>query len=260
MKEERYFYVPDAQNNIELPEDEAKHAVSVLRLQAGDEVFLIDGEGTFHRAEITMASKKHCNYSILESIPQQREWRGRIHLAMAPTKMMDRIEWFAEKATEIGFDELSFLDCRLSERRQLRIDRIETKVVGAVKQSRKAWMPKVNDICDFKDFILTHNPQTKAGFYAIAHCYDDIEKQHLFELLTALEPSETPETPETPETSETSETTTVTLLIGPEGDFHHDEVLFALENGYHSISLGTSRLRTETAALSAVMMARLHFS
>lgn len=254
MKEERFFYVPDAQNNIELPEDEAKHAVSVLRLQAGDEVFLIDGEGTFHRAEITMASKKHCNYSILESIPQQREWRGRIHLAMAPTKMMDRIEWFAEKATEIGFDELSFLDCRLSERRQLRIDRIETKVVGAVKQSRKAWMPKVNDMQDFKDFILTHNPETKEGIYAIAHCYDDIEKQHLFELLTALEPSETPETPET------SETTTVTLLIGPEGDFHHDEVLFALENGYHSISLGTSRLRTETAALSAVMMARLHFS
>lgn len=257
MKEERFFYVPDAQNNIELPGDEAKHAVSVLRLQAGDEVFLIDGEGTFHRAEITMASKKHCNYSILESIPQQREWRGRIHLAMAPTKMMDRIEWFAEKATEIGFDELSFLDCRLSERRQLRIDRIETKVVGAVKQSRKAWMPKVNDMQDFKDFILTHNPETKEGIYAIAHCYDDIEKQHLFELLTALEP---PEPPETPETSETSETTTVTLLIGPEGDFHHDEVLFALENGYHSISLGTSRLRTETAALSAVMMARLHFS
>lgn len=242
MKEERFFYVPDAQNNIELPEDEAKHAVSVLRLQAGDEVFLIDGKGTFHRAEITMASKKHCNYSILESIPQQREWRGRIHLAMAPTKMMDRIEWFAEKATEIGFDELSFLDCRLSERRQLRIDRIVTKVVGAVKQSRKAWMPKVNDICDFKDFILTHNPETKEGLYAIAHCYDDIEKQHLFELLSALE------------------TNSVTILIGPEGDFHHDEVLFALEHGYHSISLGTSRLRTETAALSAVMMARLHFS
>lgn len=266
MKEERFFYVPDAQNNIELPEDEAKHAVSVLRLQAGDEVFLIDGEGTFHRAEITMASKKHCNYSILESIPQQREWRGRIHLAMAPTKMMDRIEWFAEKATEIGFDELSFLDCRLSERRQLRIDRIETKVVGAVKQSRKAWMTKVNDICDFKDFILSHNPQTKEGFYAIAHCYDDIEKQHLFELLAALNPPERGEAQSVngnvqslPRSGE-SERACVTILIGPEGDFHHDEVLFALENGYHSISLGTSRLRTETAALSAVMMARLHFS
>ncbi len=266
MKEERFFYVPDAQNNIELPEDEAKHAVSVLRLQAGDEVFLIDGEGTFHRAEITMASKKHCNYSILESIPQQREWRGRIHLAMAPTKMMDRIEWFAEKATEIGFDELSFLDCRLSERRQLRIDRIVTKVVGAVKQSRKAWMPKVNDICDFKDFILTHNPQTKAGFYAIAHCYDDIEKHHLFELLSALAPSETTETvlptiwgsPLLVEGA--GEVLEGVLLIGPEGDFHHDEVLFALDHGYHSISLGTSRLRTETAALSAVMMARLHLS
>ena len=275
MKEERYFYVPDAQNNIELPEDEAKHAVSVLRLQAGDEVFLIDGEGTFHRAEITMASKKHCNYSIIESIPQQREWHGRIHLAMAPTKMMDRIEWFAEKATEIGFDELSFLDCRLSERRQLRIDRIETKVVGAVKQSRKAWMPKVNDICDFKDFILTHNPQTKAGFYAIAHCYDDIEKTHLFERLNSQAPLNPPTRGDAQSGNKgdaqplplvgaspllVEGAGEVVLLIGPEGDFHHDEVLFALEHGYHSISLGTSRLRTETAALSAVMMARLHFS
>lgn len=239
MKEERFFYVPEAKSRVELPEDEAKHAVSVLRLQAGDEVFLIDGEGTFHRAEITMATKKHCLYSIKESLPQEKEWQGRIHLAMAPTKMMDRIEWFAEKATEIGFDELSFLDCRLSERRQLRIDRIVTKVVGAVKQSRKAWMTKVNDICDFKDFIESHNPQKEEGLYAIAHCYDDIEKQHLFEMLS----------------EEASKS--VTLLIGPEGDFHHDEVLFALEHGYKSISLGTSRLRTETAALSAVMMARL---
>ncbi|MCF0191827.1 MAG: 16S rRNA (uracil(1498)-N(3))-methyltransferase [Prevotella sp.] len=241
MKEERFFYVPDAQNNIELPEDEAKHAVSVLRLQVGDEIFLIDGEGSFHRAEITMATKKHCNYNILESVPQEREWQGRIHLAMAPTKMMERTEWFAEKATEIGFDELSFLDCRLSERRQLRIDRIETKVVGAVKQSRKAWMPKVNDIIDFKAFIIQNNPKTKDGFYAIAHCYDDIAKVHLYEELTTIKPS------------------AVTILIGPEGDFHHDEVLFAIENGYRSISLGTSRLRTETAALSAVMMARLFY-
>jgi len=244
MKEERYFYVPDAQNQIELPEVEAKHAVSVLRLQAGDEVYLIDGKGSFHKAEITMASKKHCSYCIIDSVVQKREWHGRIHLAMAPTKMMDRIEWFAEKATEIGFDELSFLDCRLSERRQLRIDRIETKVVGAVKQSRKAWMPKLNDMQAFKDFILSHNPKCSEAneLFCIAHCYDDIEKEHLYEKLSTAEPQ------------------SVTILIGPEGDFHHDEVLFALENGYHSVSLGTSRLRTETAALSAVMMARLKFS
>lgn len=247
MKEERFFYVPEAVNNNELPDEEAKHAVRVLRLNAGDEIFLIDGKGAFHHAEITLASNKHCNYRILETLPQEREWSGYIHLAMAPTKMMDRVEWFAEKATEIGFDELSFLNCRLSERRQLRIDRIENKVLSAVKQSRKAWMPAVHDIQDFKEFILSHNPSQSNGQsqYFIAHCYDDIPKQHLYSLLS----------------QQTTETTKeVTILIGPEGDFHRDEVLFALEHGYQSISLGTSRLRTETAALSAVMMARLHFS
>ena len=161
MKEERYFYVPQAGQRDTLPDDEAQHALKVLRLKEGAEIFLMDGEGTFFRAEVTLATNHVCQYHIIETLPQQRPWRGSITIAMAPTKMMDRIEWFAEKATEIGFDELSFLDCRLSERRQLRIDRIETKVVGAVKQSRKAWMPKVNDICDFKDFILSHNPETK---------------------------------------------------------------------------------------------------
>ena len=235
MKEERYFYVPEAMKG-ELPEDEAKHAVRVLRLQVGDEIFLIDGKGAFHRAEITMASGKHCRYRIVETVSQQREWSGQIHLAMAPTKMMERTEWFAEKATEIGVDELSFLNCRLSERRQMRIDRIENKVLGAVKQSRKAWMPAVNDMQDFKDFVLANNPETKPGFYAIAHCHD-LPKEELFPLLTDSERS--------------------TVLIGPEGDFHPDEVQFALQHGYCSVSLGSSRLRTETAALYAVMMMRL---
>ncbi len=270
MKEERYFYAPDALSSTELPEDEAKHAVSVLRLQAGDEIFLIDGKGTFHRAEITMATKKHCNYRILESLPQEREWKGRIHLAMAPTKMMDRIEWFAEKATEIGFDELSFLDCRLSERRNLRIDRIETKVLGAVKQSRKAWMPLVNDMQPFADFIATHNPSAPVPddfssgpktLYCIAHCYDDIPKEHLFTLLSSNgEAKESPTCCDIhPSCGGNGEGlgVRVVILIGPEGDFHHEEVELALSKGYHSISLGTSRLRTETAALSAVMMARL---
>lgn len=281
MKEERYFYAPDALSSTELPEDEAKHAVSVLRLQAGDEVFLIDGKGTFHRAEITMATKKHCNYRIIESLPQEREWSGRIHLAMAPTKMMDRIEWFAEKATEIGFDELSFLDCRLSERRNLRIDRIETKVLGAVKQSRKAWMPIVNDMQSFSDFIEAHNPavpeaatvpeagtvpdESSSGIpntiYCIAHCYDDIPKEHLFTLLSSN--NEAKESPTCRDIHPScggdggGHGIRVVILIGPEGDFHHEEVELALSKGYHSISLGTSRLRTETAALSAVMMARL---
>ena len=101
MKESRYFYVPDAAHQTELPMEEALHALRVLRLQSGDELFLMDGEGTFYRAEVTIAATKHCMYEIKETLPQEKSWRGRIHLAIAPTKMIDRIEWMAEKATEI---------------------------------------------------------------------------------------------------------------------------------------------------------------
>ncbi|MCF0203634.1 MAG: 16S rRNA (uracil(1498)-N(3))-methyltransferase [Bacteroidaceae bacterium] len=239
MKEERFFYVPQAATLTELPEEEAKHAVRVLRLQAGDEIYLTDGAGVFHRAEITLASNKRCAYRITESVNQQKGWDSHIHIAMAPTKMMERTEWFAEKATEIGFDELTVLNCQLSERRQLRLDRIEAKVVGAVKQSRKAWMPLLHDMTAFKTFVASHNPNCAEGVYLIAHCYDDLPKNHLFDILSA------------------DRFPRITILIGPEGDFHRDEVSLALSLGYRSVSLGTSRLRTETAALSAVMMANL---
>ena len=155
MKEARYFYVPGASTAGQLPDDEATHAIRVLRLREGDEIFLIDGVGNFHRAEVTLVSSKHCAYQVLETIPQTSVWRGHIHLAMAPTKMMDRVEWMAEKATEIGFDELSFLDCRFSERRVVKTDRVERIVVAAVKQSRKAWMPVVNEMMPFERFVRT---------------------------------------------------------------------------------------------------------
>ena len=117
MKEVRYFYVPEAATQVELPAEEATHALRVLRLKGGDEIFLMDGEGSFYRAEVTAASSKRCLYEIKETMPQKRAWKGHIHLAIAPTKMMERIEWMAEKATEIGFDELSFLNCQFSERK-----------------------------------------------------------------------------------------------------------------------------------------------
>ena len=125
MKEVRYFYVPKAPSFQELPEDEAQHAIRVLRLGVGDEVMLMDGKGTFYRAEITDASKKRCRYRIVEAQPQSRQWSGHLHLAMAPTKNMDRTEWLAEKATEIGFDELTFLRCQFSERTVLKEERIQ---------------------------------------------------------------------------------------------------------------------------------------
>ena len=110
MKEARYFFVPDAGVVNEMPDEEAMHALRVLRLKSGDEMFLMDGAGTFYRAQVTLAATKRCLYEILETIPQQPVWKGHIHLAVAPTKMMERMEWFVEKATEVGIDEFSFED------------------------------------------------------------------------------------------------------------------------------------------------------
>ena len=120
MKETRFFYVPDAATETEMPMDEALHALRVLRIKSGDEMFLMDGVGNFYRAEVTLAATKRCMYEVKEVMPQQPAWRGHVHLAIAPTKMMDRIEWMAEKATEVGFNELSFLNSQFSERKVMR--------------------------------------------------------------------------------------------------------------------------------------------
>ena len=172
MKETRYFYVPDACSQQELPDEEVLHAIKVLRLSEGDEMFLMDGCGTFYRATVSLVSKRHCMYAIADTLPQDKAWRGRIQLAIAPTKMMERMEWLAEKATEIGFDELSFLNCKFSERHQIRVDRIDKIVIAATKQSRKPWKPQVNDIQNFADFIR----QPRQGYKYIAHCYNEIER------------------------------------------------------------------------------------
>jgi len=238
MKEMRYFYVPDAGRQSELPPEEAAHALRVLRLKAGDEFFLMDGAGSFFRAELTMTSAKRCMYAVKAVLPQTKTWRGHIHLAIAPTKMMERTEWLVEKATEIGFDELSLLDCRFSERRQVKTARLEKIAVSAVKQSRKPWKPLVHEMTDFKTFVESR----QKGRYFIAHCYDDVPKEDLYDKLTKHSGNED-----------------VTVLIGPEGDFSIEEVNFALEHGCEPVSLGASRLRTETAGLLAVSMAQLAF-
>lgn len=242
MKEVRYFYVPDAANQVELPAEEATHALRVLRLKGGDEIFLMDGEGSFYRAEVTAASSKRCLYEIKENMPQKRAWKGHIHLAIAPTKMMERIEWMAEKATEIGFDELSFLNCQFSERKVVKTPRIDKIVISAVKQSHKAWKPVVNELESFKEFIQTPRPGRKF----ICHCYEEIEKKDFFTEINLCT-----------DASQESDADDITVLVGPEGDFSIDEVRLALENGYESVSLGTSRLRTETAGLVAVHMAHI---
>jgi len=236
MKEIRFFFVPDAATVAELPDDEAVHAVRVLRLQQGDEMMLMDGNGTYYRALVTLATQKRCLYDIIETMPQERQWQGHVHLAIAPTKMMDRIEWLAEKATEVGIDEMTFLDCQFSERRSVKLPRIEKIVVSAVKQSRKAYMPVLNDMTDFKKFVNYHT----TGRRYIAHCYDEIPRVNLFDTLRQDEADED-----------------ALVMIGPEGDFSVDEVRMAVEAGFVSVDLGKSRLRTETAGLAAVMMMQL---
>ena len=237
MKEVRFFYDPELRG--ELPKEEAQHAVRVLRLQEGDELNLMDGRGNYYRAQITMASNHRCAYSIIEQQSQLRAWNGHLHLAMAPTKLNDRVEWFAEKATEIGVDEISFLDCQFSERRVIKTERIEKIVVSAVKQSHKAWMPQVNEMQSFRSFIAA----PRDGLKFICHCYDESDiadgdsKPNLMDVLQAGDDA--------------------TVLIGPEGDFSVDEVRLAQQNGYRSVSLGRSRLRTETAALVAVHMMQM---
>lgn len=193
------FYTPDIQNSNELPEEEAAHAIRVLRLQTGDEVMLTDGQGNFYRAEISTATNKRCLVRVLETIAQEPLWSGYLHIAMAPTKNMDRTEWFAEKATEIGFDELTFLNCRFSERRVIKTERISKILISAIKQSLKARLPKLNEMTDFDRFIA----QPFDGQKFIAHCYEG-EKPLLKDIIRKGE--------------------NALVMIGPEGDFSEEEV------------------------------------
>ena len=221
------FYTPDITTTLELPQEEAAHAIRVLRLTEGDEVMLTDGKGSFYRAQIDMVSGKRCYVRIVETTTPEPLWKGHLHLAMAPTKNMDRIEWFAEKATEIGFDELTFLDCRFSERKVVKTERVEKILVSAMKQSLKPTLPVLNSMTPFNKFVA----QPFTGQKFIAHCYEGDKES----LMQALAPGED-----------------ALVLIGPEGDFSPEEVQFAIQHGFRPITLGKSRLRTETAALVAV--------
>lgn len=236
MKEMRFFYVPNVQDNGELPEEEAMHALRVLRLKSGDEIMLTDGIGNFYKAEITVAATRKCVFKLLETIPQTPIWRGHLHLVVSPTKMMERMEWLVEKATEIGFDRISFINCDNSERRVIKVKRLEKIAVSAMKQSRKAWKPIIEEIVSFDELVA----ESTEGLRYIAHCYEEIKKVDLFNQLSISDKDED-----------------VTVFIGPEGDFSLSEVRKAIDAGFVSVSLGESRLRTETAALYSVMMANL---
>lgn len=220
------FYAPDILQDNTLPQDESAHCVRVLRKKEGDEILVTDGKGHFFDAEIVEAHQKHCVVNIIQTITEPKPWSNYLHIAFAPTKNLDRIEWFAEKATEIGIDHLTPLLCRYSERKEVKLPRIEKILISAMKQSQKAVLPQLDELTSFSDFI-------KKPFYGqkfIAHCYPQ-EKQLLKQVYQVNQ--------------------NVLILIGPEGDFSEQEVEEALKCGFKPISLGESRLRAETAALVA---------
>jgi 16S rRNA (uracil1498-N3)-methyltransferase len=227
------FYVPNvAENEIVLDETESKHAIRVLRLNVGDKIQVVNGKGGFFLAEITQPHPKKCKLSILESHTEFGKRRFNLHMAIAPTKNIDRFEWFLEKATEIGIDEITPVLCEHSERKTIKPDRLEKILVSAMKQSVKAYLPKLNPMVSFNEFLIKNEGEQKY----IAHCNEG-EKEHL--------------------QNEVEKEKSVTILIGPEGDFSPEEVEQAKKNGFCEISLGSSRLRTETAAIVACHIVNL---
>jgi 16S rRNA (uracil1498-N3)-methyltransferase len=207
-----------------LDSQESNHALRVLRLKPGDELRVTDGQGTFYQCIITGSTNGICSFDIKDKQSVENAASG-VHIAMSPTKNHDRVEWFVEKATEIGVSRISFVVCEHSERRKINEDRLQKIAVGAMKQSLKAWLPQIDPLTDFDD-ILKETPDQKF----IAHL-DATSSSSLLD--KALRGGSS------------------IVLIGPEGDFSTRELKSAEEAHFQKITLGTSRLRTETAALVA---------
>ena len=224
------FYTPDLKfgdNVYILNEEESKHCSKVLRLKNGDQINLVDGTGGFYLAEIIEDHPKKTKLSIISKEKDFNKVEHHLHVAVAPTKNIDRIEWFLEKATEIGIQEITPIICEHSERKEVKKERLEKIMVSAMKQSLKAYLPKLNDAQTFKSFI-ENNKEANSKY--IAHCIPAEKK----EISDSFQKNQN-----------------YLILIGPEGDFSDKEIQIALENGFVPITLGKSRLRTETAALQA---------
>ena len=228
------FYSQDIEGGIcRLDHDESGHCIRVLRHRAGDEISVIDGRGTLHKCRITSDSHKGVEAVVVESVSDWGSHPYNLHLAVCPTKNNDRFEWFAEKACEMGFDELSPVIGDHSERRVLKTARVEKILVSAAKQSLKAAVPVVNEPVSVKEFIAAN--AAKNGLKMIAYCFDDerVPRRSIKDVLNGYDGTD------------------VTVMIGPEGDFSHEEAELALQAGFIPVHLGASRLRTETAAISA---------
>jgi 16S rRNA (uracil1498-N3)-methyltransferase len=222
------FYTPDiASKNYTLNEEESKHCIRVLRLTVGSIIQLVDGVGGFYTAEIINDNPKKVGLKIIHTQLEYNKRNHYLHIAVAPTKNIDRLEWFLEKATELGIDEITPIITDRSERKVVKDDRLNKVITSAVKQSIKAYHPKLNEAQNLSSFLKQIDDSEKL----IAHCNDDSTKSYISEI---VQPH-----------------LKYTILIGPEGDFTEQEVKTALNIGYKAITLGNNRLRTETAALAA---------
>lgn len=222
------FYTPDIDANAYvLNEEESRHCTKVLRLGTGSLVYLIDGVGGLYKAEITAEHKKHVHLNVIDVQREYGKRQHHLHIAIAPTKNIDRLEWFLEKATEIGIEEITPIICDRSERKVVKEDRLYKVITSAVKQSLQAYHPILNPQTTLSAFLKQANSSEKM----IAHCVDNEPRQFISEV---SKPGQT-----------------YTILIGPEGDFTTAEIELALQNGYKPLTLGDTRLRTETAALTA---------
>ncbi|MEO0526277.1 MAG: 16S rRNA (uracil(1498)-N(3))-methyltransferase [Bacteroidota bacterium] len=222
------FYNPDLDHSFSqfiFSEEESKHIIKVLRKKEGDILHITNGKGYLFEAKIIQADVKKCKAQISATTKKHRKMHW-FHMVVAPTKMNERFEWFLEKATEIGVNEITPIFCERSERKVLKKERMEKVILSAMKQSLQAYLPKLNDPMPFAEYIK----QPKNGLLFIAHC----EEGEKMELKRRVAPDKD-----------------VTILIGPEGDFSSSEIESAYEQGFLPVSLGENRLRTETAAIVA---------
>ncbi|MDE5567136.1 MAG: 16S rRNA (uracil(1498)-N(3))-methyltransferase [Muribaculaceae bacterium] len=222
------FYAPDINQSTFLPESDSQHCCRVLRMQAGDCIEIVDGRGALYKCRIAMAHNKRTEVEIIERIDLPPVWQYNITVAVAPTKHLDRMEWLVEKLVEIGVNRIVPIRCMRSERKELKTERLEKIAVSAMKQSLKAVVPRIDEMMSLQSFLTSVD---KSDQRFVAYCDDWVERRLL--------------------AREYRPGSSVTVLIGPEGDFSPEEIKMTIDDGFVPVTLGDNRLRTETAALVA---------
>ena len=219
----KLFYGEITGNTVIINNEEQQHIVKVLRMKSGEEIFVTDGKGNLAKGNLVFEGKK-VHLEILEIKEKLPNFSPQLHIAIAPTKNIDRIEFFVEKAVEMGISEITFLQTEKTERKNISIEKLTKQAISASKQSLRFHFPKMNDLVKFSDFIKNLNAETTF----VAHCNENLERIHLRDI---------------------DSRENITFLIGPEGDFSDKEIQILVENGIKAVSLGNQRLRTETAGI-----------